>query len=66
MMKDSASPRLSAMAAMAVAVVLWFGGNHRADRRGGPDMRTVPAKPLNMDAIFIVLIMKAYTSKHTD
>ncbi len=37
-----ATPRAGADDDIAVAVVRWFGGNHRADNNGGADMSTGP------------------------
>ena len=39
----------------AVAVVLWCGGNHVEESKGGPAHKTVPAKPFSTAAVFIVL-----------
>ena len=46
-MKETPIPIPPAMVPMAVAVVLWLGGNHVADITGCALMATGPANPFN-------------------
>ena len=43
--KETPTPILLSMVAMAVAVVRSLTGNHKADRTGGTPMATGPASP---------------------